>query len=386
MRILIALTYFRPHVSGLTIYVERLANALVERGHEVTVLTSQYDRSLARIETIHGVCVRRVPVAFRLSKGVIMPGIGMEATRQVLAHDVLSLHLPQLDAAGIAFRGRVSNRPTVLTYHCDLRLPGGAIHRAANLGANLANHLAARLADGIVAYTEDFAINSPFLSSYMDKIHIISPPVVVVDCETNLEQKFQDMYVQARGPYIGFAARLATEKGVEYLLEAMPTILDRHPEAHVLFAGQYEEVMGEAEYARRLQPDLDRFAEHWTFLGVLDAQQMTAFYRACDVTVLPSINSTESFGLVQIESMICGTPVVASNLPGVRQPVSVTGMGKVIPLRDGRALAEAVLEILDKPDGFLADSHGIANRFSPLNTAQAYEELFFKLQHQKRPK
>jgi glycosyltransferase involved in cell wall biosynthesis len=83
MKVLIALTYYRPHTSGLTIYAERLARALAERGHRVTVLTSQYDKSLPRTEYLHGVDVVRVPVAFRISKGVIMPTFGVVAWQMV---------------------------------------------------------------------------------------------------------------------------------------------------------------------------------------------------------------------------------------------------------------------------------------------------------------
>ena len=71
MRVLIALTYYRPHYSGLTIYSERLAKALASRGHEVTVLTSQFDKSLPLEEMVDGVRVIRMPVLMRLSKGVM---------------------------------------------------------------------------------------------------------------------------------------------------------------------------------------------------------------------------------------------------------------------------------------------------------------------------
>ena len=77
MKILIELTYYRPHTSGLTIYAERLATALAGRGHQVTVLTSQYDKSLPREEMMEGVRVVRVPVLLRISKGVIMPTLGI---------------------------------------------------------------------------------------------------------------------------------------------------------------------------------------------------------------------------------------------------------------------------------------------------------------------
>lgn len=384
MKILIVLTYYRPHVSGLTIYVERLARALVARGNQVTVLTSQYDKQLPRKENIDGVHVVRAPVAFRVSKGVVMPTFGFEATRQTLRHDAISLHLPQLDAAGVALRGRLLKRPVVLTYHCDLRLPSGVINILANRVVETANRLAAGLADKIVAYTEDFAINSPFISRYLDKLRVISPPVEVHHVDEDEVVEFNRQRRKTQGPAIGIAARLATEKGVEYLLGALEAILARYPQAEVLFAGQYKNVLGEEMYARSLAPMLKRFHNHWNFLGVLDAQQMARFYKACDVTVLPSVNSTESFGLVQIESMICGTPVVASDLPGVRQPVHTTGMGKIVPIRNSAALAEAILEVIDQPQDFQRDPEVIIQRFSPAAAAQCYEDLFQMLLSDRR--
>src|SRR5512140_845442 len=106
MRILTVLTYYRPHTSGLTIYAERLARAFVKCGHQVTVMTTQYDKSLPLDEMMYGVHVIRVPVAIRISKGVIAPSFGSVATRLVREHDIVHLHLPQFDAPGVAFRAR----------------------------------------------------------------------------------------------------------------------------------------------------------------------------------------------------------------------------------------------------------------------------------------
>ena len=83
MKILIVLTYYRPHISGLTIYAERLAKAFAARGHAVTVLTSQFKKDLPREEVQDDVKIVRVPVLFRLSKGVIMPAFGFTANRLV---------------------------------------------------------------------------------------------------------------------------------------------------------------------------------------------------------------------------------------------------------------------------------------------------------------
>ena len=111
MKLLIVLTYYRPHTSGLTIYAERLARAMVRRGHQVTILTSQYDSALPEEETQDGVRILRVPVAFRLSKGVVMPSFGLRASRLVRENDAIQLHLPQFDAAGIALRGKLYRNP-----------------------------------------------------------------------------------------------------------------------------------------------------------------------------------------------------------------------------------------------------------------------------------
>lgn len=384
MRILIALTYYRPHVSGLTVYAERMARAFVRRGHQVTVLTSRFDPALPARQEVDGVTIVRPRVLFRVSKGVIMPTIGYWATRLAPSHDVLSIHLPQFDAPGIALRGRLLGKPTLLTYHSDLSLPPTLFNRMANKVVDVANSAAANLADGIVAYTRDFAENSPYLSRYLAKVHVVPPPVEVGRASVEDVQAFRARHNLGDHKVIGMAARLATEKGVEYLLEAAPAILGRYPGTRFLFAGQYQNVLGEDAYARRLAPLLTALGERWTFLGVLQPDAMAAFFKACDVTVLPSINSTETFGLVQIESMICGTPVVAVNLPGVREPVRITGMGRVIPPRDPARLAEAVLDILDRREDFIRPAEDIARRFSPDAIAARYEELFTEIGARKR--
>lgn len=382
MKILEMLTYYRPHVSGLTIYVERLSRALAARGHEVTVLTSQYDRALPREEVLDGVRVVRVPVLFRVSKGVIMPTIGLEATRQVLAHDVVHLHLPQFDAAGVAFRGRVFRRPTVLTYHCDVQLPPGTFNRLVNTVVHTMDHLAAIFAHQVVTYTQDYADHSPYLRRYRHKLTTVLPPVTLPRATSEAIAAFARQHnPQGRRPVIGMAARLAAEKGVEYLVAAMERILERYPQALVLYAGPYENVLGEEAYRRRVMPAIRKLAEagHWRFVGLLSPEEMAAYYPNLDVLVLPSLNSTESFGLVQIEAMMNGVPVVASNLPGVRQPVGMTGMGEIAQVGDAASLAQAILKVLEHPEAYRGDPGAVARRFAPEATAAAYEALFERL-------
>jgi glycosyltransferase involved in cell wall biosynthesis len=172
------------------------------------------------------------------------------------------------------------------------------------------------------------------------------------------------------------AARLATEKGAEVLARAMPEILRRYPEARVLHVGQHKNVFGEEAYARRMAPILSELGDHWRFLGVLSPEDMAAFFRVCRLTVLPSLNSTESFGMVQIESMISGTPVVASDLPGVRFATSDTGMGLTVPPGDAGALASAILRVLERPEDFRGDPADVARSYAPARTAEQFEGIY----------
>lgn len=377
MHILISLMYYRPHYSGLTIYAERQARALAARGHKVTVLTSRFDPSLPAFEQVDGVTVIRPWVLMRLSKGVIMPGMPIWAWRLARQADVVNAHVPQPDAALVALAGRVLRKPVVLTYHCDLRMPDGLVHFLANQLSHLTNHFSAALADRIVTNTRDYAERSPFLRRYIKKVHAIPPPIELAPVkETDLAEFRARHRILPDQRVIGMAARLATEKGVEYLVQALPRVLERHPTARVLFAGQHEGVLGEEAYAQKLAPQIERLGEHWTFLGVLPPVEWSAFFHAAEVTVLPSINSTESFGMVQVESMTCGTPVVASDLPGVRQPVGMTGMGQIVPPQDPASLAQALIQILDQPGRFQGDRNAVARSYAPDAIAAEYEALY----------
>ena len=94
MRILVLLSYYAPHWTGLTQYAVRLAEAWSAAGHRVTVLCAQHDASLPLYEQRGGVEVIRLPVSARLSRASLTPGIWSAAMQHISAHDVVVIHSP----------------------------------------------------------------------------------------------------------------------------------------------------------------------------------------------------------------------------------------------------------------------------------------------------
>ena len=278
-------------------------------------------------------------------------------------------------------RGRILGKPVVLTYHCDLQLPQGSFNRMVDRVVQSMNQLAGRLSDAVVTYTRDYGSHSPFLSQFLDeKLHIIPPPVDLPAHSSADVQAFRAKHNLGDEPIIGIICRLAAEKGVEVLLKALPIVRQAFPRARVLHAGQFQNIIGEEAYAARLAPLFAEYQDHYRLLGNIEGAELSAFYNSLDCLCVPSLNSTESFGLVQIEAMQNGVPVAACALPGVRQPVTMTGMGVVTAVSDHIALAEAIIKILGNKADYQRDSDLIGAAFSPDETAKAYVQLFQKLQ------
>jgi glycosyltransferase involved in cell wall biosynthesis len=178
---------------------------------------------------------------------------------------------------------------------------------------------------------------------------------------------------------IGFAARFAAEKGVEYLLQALPRVLEDNRDAQQVFTGAYKGTVGEEDYRANLAPLMQRYADRLTFLDLLSPEEMAGFFSLCDVVAVTSLNSTEAFGMVQVEAMLSGTPVVASDLPGVREAVRRTGMGEIVPPRDPAALAAALVRVIQCRYEYVRPRADVARAFDLEESIGRYEELFLAL-------
>lgn len=375
LKILISLLYYHPHPTGLTIHVQRVAEALARRGHEVTVLTARYARSLPRDEQMHnGVRVVRLwTLPFNISRGMLMPAWPWAALALALRHDVLWANLPMLETAPLALVSRLSGRAIVATCHGDLVLPANARNRL--IGAVMYRFytvLACRAAR-LVAYSQDYADHSTWLAPFREKVTVISPPIEMPAPEPQRVASLRAAWAREGGPLIGFAGRFVEEKRPDLLLRALDVVSAEFPNVRVLFAGQYR--IAYENYHERHAALLQRWRDQVLFLGVLDGMQaMANFYAACDVLALPS--DSECFALVQVEAMLCGTPVVMTDTPGGRVPVRTTGMGRLVRKGDWRALGEALVDVLRAPARYQRPRAAIARAFPFTDTVDRYERLF----------
>jgi glycosyltransferase involved in cell wall biosynthesis len=311
-----------------------------------------------------------------IGTGVVMPRFPLYTAACVGACDVLNIHMPQFEAALLAGLGRVRRRGVVLTYQCDLRLPPGWLNRLVEASLRPLNALAAAGAHAVVTTSDDYARHSPFLSRSAGKLRAIAPLVELPEPSPEERARLVERWGLDRGVRIGFAARFAAEKGVEYLLRALPAVLAVFRDARIVFTGAYKDTVGEESYWQRLTPMLEAHRDHLVFLDLLSPAAMPSFYALCDVVVVTSLNSTEAFGMVQVEAMLCGVPVVATDLPGVREAVRRTGMGRIVPPRDPQALAAALIEVIRHRASYVQPRPAISATFDLERSLREYEDLF----------
>ena len=361
--VVMALTYYAPYVSGLTEAARVVAEGLAAEGRRVLVVTTRHDPSLAAEEVINGVQVRRTPVVAKLGKGVISPTFPFVVARAARDAAVLNLHLPLLEAGLITLLAR--RTPVVLTYQCDVAMSDRPVDRLQQVVMDRSVALAMRRSAVVCPSSDDYAQHSRLAASMAGKSHAIAPPCLD-------RSGGQPSFREGPGPHVGFVGRIVEEKGLEYLVEGFRRL--ESPDARLLVAGDFTKIAGGSvvERVRRAAGQDPRVR----LLGFLPDESLADFYASLDVFALPSVNSFEAFGIVQVEAMMTGVPALASDLPGVRIPVRRTGFGAIVPPRDPAAIHRALLRLQDSPPDRSAGAVATRTWYGDGKTIKEYRELF----------
>jgi glycosyltransferase involved in cell wall biosynthesis len=339
LRVLHVGKFYPPHAGGMESHLELLCR-LTRGDADVSVVVSADGARTVR-EVRGGIPVTRVGTRLTLASASFNPGMAREIRRADA--DVVHFHHPNPPAVLSYLAARPRGR-LVVTYHSDIvrqRILGP-------LFSPILDRFLAR-ADAIVASSPDYAASSPVLRRHAARVRVIP---FGIDAEEMQRVDAGEVAAirQQHGERIVFAAgRLVYYKGFEYLVRAM-----RRVDGRLLIAGD-----GPLRTALRRLADDEGVAGRVTLLGPVP--DLRPYYHAARVFALPSIARSEAFGIVQLEAMACGLPVVNTALDtGVPfvSPHGVTGL--TVAPADADALARAVTRLLD--DAALRERLGRAGR------------------------
>jgi glycosyltransferase involved in cell wall biosynthesis/ubiquinone/menaquinone biosynthesis C-methylase UbiE len=340
------------------------------------VLTVRHSPELKRDEVINGVRVVRLQPVARFSRGMITPALLWAAPWLIAEHDVVQIHTPLPEGPIISSWCRLLQRPLLMTHHGDLVMPPGLFNQMLQKIGYYILLSTGMLANAVTSYSRDYAENSPLLTHFKSKLDYVYPPVAIPTPDPQAARAWRPELGLDGKLLIGFAGRWVEEKGFDYLLQAFPLIRKNFPNAHLIFAGDKNVIYD--DFYQRCVAYVESVKEQFTNLGLIrDPQQMANFYALCDLFIQPS--RTDMLGLTQVEAMLCGTPVVASDIPGARVAVKETGFGKLSAAGDPGTLADTICDVVQNLDQYCPTTEGVRQIFSTERSLNQYQTLLENL-------
>ncbi len=320
--------FYPPHMGGIETHLQALC-AELSKELDLRVVVSSDSRE--RIDEVLGnVRVSRIPTHFTLASTPLCPGMisqirGSEA-------DIVHIHLPN-PMAVLAYLASGHRGRLVVTYHSDTV-------RQKVLGALFEPllHQCLRRSSAIIATSPDYRRTSEVLARYQDRCHVIPYGIALGQFEQSDPAAVAKIRAELGERVVISVGRLVYYKGFEYLIQAMRQVACRLV------------IIGDGPLRPKLQ-ELARelgLQDKIVFAGEIQNERIVPYYHAADVFALASVARSEAFGIVQIESMAAGLPVVNTQLDSGVPFVSLHGQtGLTVPPRDPEALAQAINRLLD---------------------------------------
>ena len=331
--------WFYPHLGGVESHIMDLSRELASRGHEVTVVTTRHTPSAPVRETIDGFDIVRVKPRLVVLRTPVTPRI--RAILRDLPADIVHAHLPPplsahyaADAAG----GR--GLPLVLTYHCDVEIPSPLGSFVETLYRRSLGTSTLERAARVIVTTRTYAATSravwrqsPVVIPNAVDVHRFTPEIDGVAVRQRLK-------IPLGRPVVLLVGRIVPHKGVEHFIEAARYL----PGTQLLVAGEGSSL----EAMERLAEQLG-VSDRVRFLGRVSQENLPKVYAASDVFVLPSVSRLEAFGIVALEAMATGKPVVVADIPGVREVIEDGREGLLAEPVNPQDLAQKIRRLLEDP-------------------------------------
>lgn len=338
LRILQVGKFYPPYMGGIETHLELLSSGL-RKYADVRVLVSN-DEEGHVVHRRNGIGVVRVGRAMTLAGAPISPAM-VNQIRQFDA-DIVHLHVPN-PAAVLAYMLSGVRAKLVVTYHSDV-----VRQRFLELAFRPILFAALKRASAIISTTPNLIDSSRVLSRYRDRCHVVPFGIPIGEVGRG-QEKAADLRKVYGNRVLLTVGRLVYYKGLDTLIDAMKSI-----DAHLLIVGEGPLRQDLERQARRIG-----VADRVTFLGGVD--DVDPYYQLADLFVLASNTRSEAFGIVQIEAMAHGKPVVNTQLDSGVPYVSRHGeTGITVPPNEPKALASAINVLLD--DAVARQTYGEAAR------------------------
>lgn len=322
--------YYPPHVGGIETHLHALCREL-KHSMDVRVLVAN-DRRRDEDAIVEGVNVSRLAIQFSIAGAPVCTTMAWKLRK--LAPDLVHVHLP--NPAGVVavlasgFKGKI-----LATWHSDVVRQ----RRLAKIFAPIQRRFLKNCAR-IIVTSPNYLESSPELTEFKDRCRVIPYGIELNQFKRRDHELVEGIRKRFGGRIILAVGRLVYYKGFEYLIRAM-----RQIDATLI-------IIGDGPLRRELEHDSRRIGvgDRVAFLGELQPVDIIPYYHSCDVFVLPSVARSEAFGIVQLEAMACGKPVVNTQIDSGVPFVSLNGVtGITVPSEFEQPLAGAINHLLDHP-------------------------------------
>ncbi|MFX1475159.1 MAG: glycosyltransferase [Promethearchaeota archaeon] len=374
---------FPPVVGGIETYAYNLAKGLVDAGHLVRVYTSRTPGAPNQ-EVWQGIHIHRYRAVARPFSYPFMPGLFTALMRDDC--DIIHAHINSPMTVDLtAMVSRLLNVPLAITYHADALLSDfvpkpASFHKWLGQIYWLARHFAAGVASRLIVTSPLYLETSEFLERYRGKTSVI-PAVVDPFFLESLDKPLtvrKELGISSDSPFLLFVGRLVPYKGLRTLLRAFRLVHKRNPSTQLVLIGSGPEY----PHLQRLSRELG-VVDATRFLGKVSREFLRDVYSACDVFVLPSRSRSEAFGIVLLEAMARGKPVVATHVGGIPYVVNHGKTGFLVPPHDPVPLAKRISSLIN--DAELCSKIGkaaqerVMRKFTREPTTRQLESLYFEM-------
>jgi glycosyltransferase involved in cell wall biosynthesis len=339
MNIVQVAPYFQPHIGGVESHVLEISLELQRRGHDVKIFTSQYDPSLPLHETVEGLEVQRAKPIINIFSTPVTPGLRKDL--MATPCDVVHAHIPPPFIEFFSARACNKTRiPLVLTYHCDLELPNF-------LNKFVSGFYRRTFGTYSLIYTDKIVVTSNTYAATSRSVWHFDPVVIPNAIDTKKfnpsvdGSKIRKRHGLEDKKVVLYVGRVKFHKGIEYFVGSAK-YTDKDTRFLIVGTGDWVDVI--SDYIKDLGLE-DRV----TMVGKVPNEELPQYYAACDVFILPSLTRLEAFGIVGLEAMSTGKPVIISDIPGVREVITNGKEGFLSPPMEIEKMANRINKLLADP-------------------------------------